>query len=112
MADERKVYRSPARAQRVASGRAGPAAGWGRCAALYTQTAAQKNKQKAPEPGCFGPCAACLVLVIVLAVALTRCSVGPTGPAKADFGTPAAAWQKNELGYYLMRAARLCLPPC
>lgn len=24
----------------------------------------------------------------------------PPGPAKADFGTPAAAWQKNELGYY------------
>ena len=29
-----------------------------------------------------------------------RCTAEPEGPAAPDFGTPADAWQKNELGYY------------
>ena len=101
MADERKVYRSPARAQRAVSG-AGPARQQGG-AGVPPRTPKQpprKTSKKRRSRAVLGLCAACLVLVIVLAVVLTRCSAGPTGPAKADFGTPAAAWQKNELGYY------------
>ena len=101
MADERKVYRSPARAQRAASG-AGPDRQQGG-AGVPPRTPKQpprKTSKKRRSRAVLGLCAACLVLVIVLAVVLTRCSAGPTGPAKADFGTPAAAWQKNELGYY------------
>lgn len=48
----------------------------------------------------LGLCLVCLLAVITLCVVLTRCSAGPGGPAEPDFGTPAAAWQKNELGYY------------
>ena len=101
MADERKVYRSPARAQRAVSG-AGPARQQGG-AGMPPRTPKQpprKTSKKRRSRAVLGLCAACLVLGIVLAVVLTRCSAGPTGPAKADFGTPAAAWQKNELGYY------------
>ena len=45
-------------------------------------------------------CILCLVVVIAAAVAFVRCSAGPSGPAQPDYGTVAAAWQKNELGYY------------
>ena len=45
-------------------------------------------------------CLLCLLVVAGVCIALTRCTSGPTGPAQADFGTPAAAWQKNDLGYY------------
>ena len=101
MADERKVYRSPARGKWAASGagRARQQEGAG----VPPRTPKQpprKTSKKRRSRAVLGLCAACLVLVIVLAVVLTRCSAGPTGPAKADFGTPAAAWQKNELGYY------------
>ena len=36
----------------------------------------------------------------------TSCSAEEGGPAEADFGTPAAAWQKNELGYYFNTSGR------
>src|SRR5699024_1033956 len=45
-------------------------------------------------------CLLCLFVVVLVSVLLTRCSAGAAGPARADFGTTAAAWQKNELGYY------------
>ena len=45
-------------------------------------------------------CILCLVVAIAAAVAFVRCSAGPSGPAQPDYGTVAAAWQKNELGYY------------
>ena len=104
MADERKVYRSPARAQGTAAGTqtAGPA---GPAGNVPPRAPKQPNHRPAPAKkrrsrAILGLCAACLVLVVILVVVLNRCSAGPTGPAKADFGTPAAAWQKNELGYY------------
>ena len=101
MADERKVYRSPARVQRAASG-AGPARQQGGAGVppRAPKQPPRKTSKKRRSRAVLGLCAACLVLVIVLAVVLTRCSAGPTGPAKADFGTPTAALQKNELGYY------------
>ena len=82
-------------------GWAGPAAGWGRCAAPYTQTAAQKNQQKNAAAGLFwasAPPVWCWSLCWLWYLPAAR--LISTGPAKADFGTPAAAWQKNELGYY------------
>ncbi|MBM6900766.1 Ig-like domain-containing protein, partial [Gemmiger formicilis] len=45
-------------------------------------------------------CLLCLLVVVGVCLVLTRCSSGPTGPEQANFGTTAAAWQKNELGYY------------
>ena len=48
----------------------------------------------------LGLCLLCLAVVLVVSVVMVRCTAEPGGPAEADFGTPAAAWQKNELGYY------------
>ena len=97
MADERTVYRSPARAQKAAS--AGNPRQGGQPPRTPKQ-APRRGSKKRRSRAILGICAACLVLAVGIAVVLTRCSAGPTGPAKADFGTPAAAWQKNELGYY------------
>lgn len=111
MADERKVYRSPARQQHAAAGAkntGGPAGN----KQNTTRQAPPSASGKAPKPprrrsakqrrsrAVLGLCALCLAVVVIVAVVLTRCSSGPTGPAQADFGTPAAAWQKNSLGYY------------
>ena len=97
MADERTVYRSPARAQKAAS--AGNPRQGGQPPRTPKQ-APRRGSKKRRSRVILGICAACLMLAVGIAVILTRCSAGPTGPAKADFGTPAAAWQKNELGYY------------
>lgn len=43
---------------------------------------------------------ALLAVAICAVVALVSCQQGPTGPATPDFGTPAAPWEKNDLGYY------------
>ena len=97
MADERTVYRSPARAQKAAS--AGNPRQGGQPPRTPKQ-APRRGSKKRRSRAILGICAACLVLAVGIAVILIRCSAGPTGPAKADFGTPAAAWQKNERGYY------------
>ena len=96
MPEERKVYRSPARA----AAKARPA-----------QTAAPRPPQPPKKPKrrsakrrrsmlVLGLCLLCLVVVLVVSVVLVRCTAEPEGPAAPDFGTPADAWQKNELGYY------------
>ena len=48
----------------------------------------------------LGLCLLCLLVVVVVSVVLVRCSAEEGGPAAADSGTPDAAWQKIELGYY------------
>ena len=96
MPEERKVYRSPARA----AAKARPA-----------QTAAPRPPQPPKKPKrrsakrrrsmlVLGLCLLCLVVVLAVSVVLVRCTAEPEGPAAPDFGTPADAWQKNELGYY------------
>ena len=48
----------------------------------------------------------CLLVVVIVSVVLVRCSAEEEGPAEADFGAPAAAWQKNDLGYYFNTSGR------
>ncbi len=54
----------------------------------------------------LGLCLLCLLVVVVMSVVLVRCSAEEEGPAEADFGAPAAAWQKNDLGYYFNTSGR------
>ena len=54
----------------------------------------------------LGLCLLCLLVVVIVSVVLVRCSAEEKGPAEADFGTPAAAWQKNDLGYYFNTSGR------
>lgn len=54
----------------------------------------------------LGLCLLCLLVVVIVSVVLVRCSAEEEGPAEADFGTPAAAWQKNDLGYYFNTSGR------
>lgn len=131
MAEERKVYRSPARAGNAGHGvRRAPAGNEsarrpegtppGRGAAPRPNGAPQQPGSGQPRPNGRPPrrrkrrasaarrrsrlilalCVLCLAVVVLVSVLLTRCAGGVTGPAQADFGTAAAAWQKNELGYY------------
>lgn len=100
MAEDRKVYRSPARADQNMS-----------------RPSASPPSARPPQPPRSGKprrrrsrrrrsrlvlalCLLCILVVVLVSVGLTRCASGTSGPAQADFGTPAAAWQKNELGYY------------
>lgn len=54
-------------------------------------------------------CLGVLALVICAVMALIGMDRGPTGPATADFGPPAAAWQKNENGYFF-NASETAMP--
>lgn len=54
----------------------------------------------------LGLCLLCLLVVVIVSVVLVRCSAEEEGPAEADFGAPAAAWQKNDLGYYFNTSGR------
>ena len=96
MPEERKVYRSPARAATKAK----PA----QTAAPRPPQPPQKPKRRSAKRRrsriVLGLCLLCLAVVLVVSVVMVRCTAEPGGPAEADFGTPAAAWQKNELGYY------------
>ncbi|WP_294843355.1 GH25 family lysozyme [uncultured Gemmiger sp.] len=96
MPEERKVYRSPARA----ATKARPA----QTAAPRPPQPPQKPKRRSAKRRrsriVLGLCLLCLAVVLVVSVVMVRCTAEPGGPAEADFGTPAAAWQKNELGYY------------
>ena len=96
MPEERKVYRSPARA----AAKARPA----KTAAPRPPQPPKKPKRRSAKRRrsmlVLGLCLLCLVVVLVVSVVLVRCTAEPEGPAAPDFGTPAGAWQKNELGYY------------
>ena len=104
MPEERKVYRRPART-------AAPAPQAGQTA---PRPAAPPPPKKKKRPGAkrrrsrlvLGLCLLCLLVVVIVSVVLVRCSAEEKGPAEADFGTPAAAWQKNDLGYYFNTSGR------
>ena len=104
MPEERKVYRRPART-------AAPAPQAGQTAPRLDAPPPPKKKKR---PGAkrrrsrlvLGLCLLCLLIVVIVSVVLVRCSAEEKGPAEADFGTPAAAWQKNDLGYYFNTSGR------
>ena len=104
MPEERKVYRRPARTA-VPAPQAGQAA---------PRPDAPPPPKKKKRPGAkrrrsrlvLGLCLLCLLVVVIVSVVLVRCSAEEEGPAEADFGTPAAAWQKNDLGYYFNTSGR------
>ena len=104
MPEERKVYRRPVRT-------AAPAPQAGQAAPRPDAPPPPKKKKR---PGAkrrrsrlvLGLCLLCLLVVVIVSVVLVRCSAEEKGPAKADFGTPAAAWQKNDLGYYFNTSGR------
>ena len=104
MPEERKVYRRPART-------AAPAPQAGQAAPRPDAPPPPKKKKR---PGAkrrrsrlvLGLCLLCLLVVVIVSVVLVRCSAEEKGPAEADFGTPAAAWQKNDLGYYFNTSGR------
>ena len=104
MPEERKVYRRPART-------AVPAPQAGQVAPRPDAPPPPKKKKR---PGAkrrrsrlvLGLCLLCLLVVVIVSVVLVRCSAEEKGPAEADFGTPAAAWQKNDLGYYFNTSGR------
>ena len=104
MPEERKVYRRPARTA-VPAPQAGQVA---------LRPDAPRRQRKKKRPGAkrrpsrlvLGLCLLCLLVVVVMSVVLVRCSAEEEGPAEADFGAPAAAWQKNDLGYYFNTSGR------
>ena len=104
MPEERKVYRRPART-------AAPAPQAGQTAPRPDAPPPPKKKKR---PGAkrrrsrlvLGLCLLCLLVVVIVSVVLVRCSAEEKGPAEADFGAPAAAWQKNDLGYYFNTSGR------
>lgn len=104
MPEERKVYRRPART-------AAPAPQAGQAAPRPDAPPPPKKKKR---PGAkrrrsrlvLGLCLLCLLVVVIVSVVLVRCSAEEEGPAEADFGAPAAAWQKNDLGYYFNTSGR------
>ena len=106
VAEDRKVYRSPARAANPgpAQGAPRPQAG-GSPPQRPGGTPPRRRKRRRSAAWrrsrlVLALCLLCLFVVVLVSVLLTRCSAGAAGPARADFGTTAAAWQKNELGYY------------
>ena len=105
VAEDRKVYRSPARAANPgpAQGAPRPQAG-GSPPQRPGGTPPRRRKRRRSAAWrrsrlVLALCLLCLFVVVLVSVLLTRCSAGAAGPARADFGTTAAAWQKNELGY-------------
>ena len=110
MPEQRKIRRTPAAAPTPAQPQAGQPAAQERQAQQPQKPrrpAAKPPKKRKPlskrqryNRTVLGSCLLCLVAVIIFAVVLVRCTAEEETPATADFGTPAAAWQKNELGYY------------
>lgn len=100
MAEERKVYRNP---ERVAITMPGPAAPTPSPKTQRPQRGRKPRRKRSRRQRSrlvLALCLLCLLVVVGVCIVLTRCSSGPTGPEQANFGTTAAAWQKNELGYY------------
>ncbi len=101
VAENRKVYRSPERAvpKGAAPGTVPPPAGRPQ-PPRSGKPRRRKRSRRRRSRLVLVLCLLCLLVVAGVCLVVTRCTSGPTGPAQADFGTPAAAWQKNELGYY------------
>lgn len=100
MAEERKVYRSPERAAKTMPGPNEPAPPPKSQRPQRGRKPRRKRSRRQRSRLVLALCLLCLLVVVGVCLVLTRCSSGPTGPEQADFGTTAAAWQKNELGYY------------
>ena len=100
VAEDRKVYRGPARAAQNGTGAAVPPSPAGRPQPPRGGKPRRKRSRRRRSRMVLALCLLCLLIVVAVCIVLSRCSSGITGPAKADFGTPAAAWQKNDLGYY------------
>ena len=100
MAEERKVYRSPERAAKTMPGPNEPAPPPKTQRPQRGRKPRRKRSRRQRSRLVLALCLLCLLVVVGVCLVLTRCSSGPTGPEQADFGTTAAAWQKNELGYY------------
>lgn len=102
MAEQRKIYRSQARAANSvpAPHPAPQAAPPGTPPSPGRPKAPRKRSRRRRSRLVLALCLLCVLVVVLVSVVLTRCAAGPSGPATPDFGTPAAAWQKNELGYY------------
>lgn len=100
MAEERKVYRSPERAAKTMPGPNEPAPPPKTQRPQRGRKPRRKRSRRQRSRLVLALCLLCLLVVVGVCIVLTRCSSGPTGPEQANFGTTAAAWQKNELGYY------------
>lgn len=100
MAEERKVYRSPERAAKTMPGPNEPAPPPKSQRPQRGRKPRRKRSRRQRSRLVLALCLLCLLVVVGVCIVLTRCSSGPTGPEQANFGTTAAAWQKNELGYY------------
>lgn len=100
MAEERKVYRSPERAAKTMPGPNEPAPPPKSQRPQRGRKPRRKRSRRQRSRLVLALCLLCLLVVVGVCLVLTRCSSGPTGPEQANFGTTAAAWQKNELGYY------------
>lgn len=93
MAEERYVYRRAGAAPQARNPKTNPP----------RRPAPQKRRRRRPGR-VLALCLVCLLLAAAVGVALVRCGIEEAAPAKADFGTAAPAWQKNELGYYFNSA--------
>ena len=100
MAEERKVYRNPERVARTMPGPAAPTPPPKTQRPQRGRKPRRKRSRRQRSRLVLALCLLCLLVVVGVCIVLTRCSSGPTGPEQANFGTTAAAWQKNELGYY------------
>lgn len=99
MAEERKVYRNPERVARTMPGPAAPTPPKTQRPQRGRKPRRKRSRRQRSRL-VLALCLLCLLVVVGVCIVLTRCSSGPTGPEQANFGTTAAAWQKNELGYY------------
>ncbi len=100
MAEERKVSRNPERVPRTMPGPAAPTPPPKTQRPQRGRKPRRKRSRRQRSRLVLALCLLCLLVVVGVCIVLTRCSSGPTGPEQANFGTTAAAWQKNELGYY------------
>lgn len=100
MAEERKVYRNPERVARTMPSPAAPTPPPKTQRPQRGRKPRRKRSRRQRSRLVLALCLLCLLVVVGVCIVLTRCSSGPTGPEQANFGTTAAAWQKNELGYY------------
>ena len=95
MAEDRKVYRSPARADQNMSRPSAPPPSARPPQPPRSGKPRRHRSRRRRSRLVLALCLLCILVVVLVSVVLTRCASGTSGPAQADFGTPAAAWQKN-----------------
>ena len=96
MPEERKIYRAPAGAAKTPARAGAPRTN----APQPPRKPKRRPNKRRRSRLVLGVCLLCLLVTLVVSLVLTRCASEAEGPAQPDYGTPAAAWQKNELGYY------------